>query len=1363
MAPGAVRRPALLITVFLLALGAFASSASGALRHSVFTNEFGPDGTAGTDFGGGFRSVGFSQGNKRVMVAMENAVHSITVNSPGSYTPVGGLFPFSTTIGFVGDAAVSSGPGPTAGFIYTAPDSSIYRAWTAAGAEAGEFNVGGEVCGLAVDNAGNVWAGNWANNQIEEYPPGGSNSPILTISTSGIGRVCKLTVDPVTKDVYPLPYSSGPVYKLSASNGYSDAKQIFGTGDFFMDVNGAKHVLYLTDNSETIYAVDTNTGDILEEIKPGGAYRGVAVDESNDTLYAFAYSSGRVREIPLALVPKAVTGEPVGNSKVSGIVAPDGAGNITECFFEWGEEANNYTKPPVPCEGAMPITTEKTVTAVLPGTVNETTYHYRVVAKTATPGSVNFGLDEEITPHVVPALKTEAADEITRTTAKLHGSYDGNGVATEFKFEWGLASEPGFTDSSSFAPVPGGNPNTHTLLSFNATNLLAGKTYKFRVVGKVASGESFANVKEFTTLPAVQNLTTGPVSDLTPNSATLNGSFDIDALGGQTFCHFDYGADTSYGSSTPVFDAGSIPAAGEPASASIEVQEGLTYHFRLVCENDLGTAFGNDETFTTPQPPSIASVTSSNVTATTADLIARINPNGEETEYRFEYGTTTAYGQSIPIPDESIGAGSEPVQVVEHLQNLEVGATYHFRVVAHNKWGQVESEDQTFAFFTANCPNAHVRQQTGAAYLPDCRAYELVSPRNAGAVQLFPGQGIGGGVVGEDFFPFPPSPNLGFATNPSHFAFWGGIGQINGTDPPNILQDLYVSTRTPTGWETHYPGVAASETLFAGGTECTGDMNRCINYDLKDPLELSSFDKGSNAPYVYNSNEDSKPIGRFPTTVDEVEGGEEFIGDGKPSLDFSHFAFSSNNIAFAEEGLEVAPGSAYDNDTGADTTELISKMPDGSPIGQDAGGPDEFIRIPAVSRDGSHILMSTEAPNDTVHLIMRVGGGKGVSYDVAEEHGVSFVGMTPDGTKVYYTSDEPLTVDDEDTSVDLFMWEEATNSIKRLSAGAGEVGNTDSCSAGWTSQCDVQSAHMVIDTDSETPGQIFTGDNWISDSGDVYFYSPELLDGPANGQSNKRNLFVYRNGDVQFVAAFESGAPAARMQVTPDGDRVAFVTSTRILSGYDNSGLREMYTFDPDTEKMNCVSCVPTGAPPTSAVIAAANGIFMTDDGRTFFSTRDALVPFDSNGLRDVYEYVDGRPQLISSGTSSQDTWGGGLLIYPAMTVGLEGVSHDGTDVYFSTFDTLVSEDENGEFIKFYDARTGGGFPVQEPPPPCKAADECHNAGSVTPAPPPVGTGTYGTSGNVKSKPKKCKKGKVKKRGKCVKKKKKRRHRRRAR
>ena len=52
----------------------------------------------------------------------------------------------------------------------------------------------------------------------------------------------------------------------------------------------------------------------------------------------------------------------------------------------------------------------------------------------------------------------------------------------------------------------------------------------------------------------------------------------------------------------------------------------------------------------------------------------------------------------------------------------------------------------------------------------------------------------------------------------------------------------------------------------------------------------------------------------------------------------------------------------------------------------------------------------------------------------------------------------------------------------------------------------------------------------------------------------------------------------------------------------------------------------------------ADDGLFMSNDGRAFFYTPDALVPQDTNNLHDVYEYVEGRPQLISSGTSAQDT-----------------------------------------------------------------------------------------------------------------------------
>ena len=63
------------------------------------------------------------------------------------------------------------------------------------------------------------------------------------------------------------------------------------------------------------------------------------------------------------------------------------------------------------------------------------------------------------------------------------------------------------------------------------------------------------------------------------------------------------------------------------------------------------TTVGSDQSFTTPQPPSITSFNATNLTASSADLIATVNPNGYETNYWFEYGTTDQYGTRVPVPD----------------------------------------------------------------------------------------------------------------------------------------------------------------------------------------------------------------------------------------------------------------------------------------------------------------------------------------------------------------------------------------------------------------------------------------------------------------------------------------------------------------------------------------------------------------------------------------------------------------------------------------------------------------------------------------------------------------------------------------
>ena len=155
-----------------------------------------------------------------------------------------------------------------------------------------------------------------------------------------------------------------------------------------------------------------------------------------------------------------------------------------------------------------------------------------------------------------------------------------------------------------------------------------------------------------------------------------------------------------------------------------------------------------------------------------------------------------------------------------------------------------------------------------------------------------------------------------------------------------------------------------------------------------------------------------------------------------------------------------------------------------------------------------------------------------------------------------------------------------------------------------------------------------------------------------------------------------------------------------------------------------------------------------------FFDTSESLLPQDTNGKLDVYEWHDGAISSISSGQSSSDDF-------------FLDSSPDGRNVFFGTHSALVLADNDSEG-DLYDARIDGGFPAPLGAGPCEG-DACQPAAPLplfqTPA-----TNTLASGGNLASEPPPppvktvtrtvtCKKGFVKKKVKtkteCVKPKKK--------
>ena len=104
-----------------------------------------------------------------------------------------------------------------------------------------------------------------------------------------------------------------------------------------------------------------------------------------------------------------------------------------------------------------------------------------------------------------------------------------------------------------------------------------------------------------------------------------------------------------------------------------------------------------------------------------------------------------------------------------------------------------------------------------------------------------------------------------------------------------------------------------------------------------------------------------------------------------------------------------------------------------------------------------------------------------------------------------------------------------------------------------------------------------------------------------------------------------------------------------------------------------------------------------------FFETTEALVPSDTNGQLDVYEYEGSHVYLISSGTSSFES-------------NLEGASESGDDVFFRSDQALVPQNNQEGQIVIYDARVEGGFAEPSSPPACTTADACRTAVSPQPS-----------------------------------------------
>jgi hypothetical protein len=208
---------------------------------------------------------------------------------------------------------------------------------------------------------------------------------------------------------------------------------------------------------------------------------------------------------------------------------------------------------------------------------------------------------------------------------------------------------------------------------------------------------------------AAPTATTGPATAIGATTATVTGT--VVPAGQATSWYIQYGTSTSYGSQTAKANAGSGTATVNITSDLADLKAGATYHYRVVATNSTGTARGSDAVFTTLTPPGAATGAATGIGTTTATLNGTVDPNSRDTTFYFEYGTSSSYGTKTAV--KSAGSGASPQNEAVAISKLQVGKTYHFRIVAKSDAGTSTGSDATFT--TSSAPVAVTADATPVA------------------------------------------------------------------------------------------------------------------------------------------------------------------------------------------------------------------------------------------------------------------------------------------------------------------------------------------------------------------------------------------------------------------------------------------------------------------------------------------------------------------------------------------------------------------------------------------------------------------------------------------------------------------------
>ncbi len=1197
--------------------------------------------------------------------------------------------------------------------------------------------------GLGVDDSvglskGDVYVVDQGHSAVDQFSAAGVLSHEVVVA--GEPSLYQLSVDsdpgPREGDVYVAGLASGVVYRFSAGLGTEEEviKGLVQPTDVAVDEAGDMFVSVFDGNAEEAKVLEFNAaGEPIDAAKALSASNAVveglngpqalAVDPTGADIYVatglgtlkYTLSGGAYKAAASPFDAAGALGVSVASS---GKVLVDRGAEVAE----------------LEASGGAPLATFGA------GVLSGAAFGLGVNAESGDVYVADDGanvvdvFEEGATPE---APVTKAASGIGAMAATLNGELAGGTTGYHFAYnaggscEGGSTTAPGTASSGEVhADIGELTPHTQYTVCLVATN---------KYGSTVGPGVAF----ETLSLPVIESTET---TGLAETAATLGASVNPEGVA-VSECEFEVGPDTSYGQTVPCEQTLSGSAPQSVTAKLTGLAGGSVFHYRLKVVSANGTVFSQDTEFAS-LGARLGAEFFTQVSDRSATLNADVDPAGVETSYFFEYGTSAAYGSQTVV--KSAGSGEVVVGGSAGLEGLTPGTEYHFRVVVKSANGTtVVGTDMSFKTLTA-----------GITTLPDGRVYEMVTPVNNLDANVYIPRALGSGLPLSQGtptrFPFQVATNglsVTYQADPTS----GGFGAAG-----NGLGNEYLAKRGGAGGWSHIviQPPARRQNFYVGFSSdlSVGVLTSGVSIEPEvPPIATGAPGEGYSVLYACSESETACSI---PGESAPQNAYQAFFTK-KPKRGVEQFGTHEVNPGVNNERMPVFTGGSLG------FGDLLFEANDALLPGEGALAKELNSDVEQEIVDGENNNYLYDSVEGRLELVNISPGGKitkgatfgSQPFSAPKVNPPAFSGViSGNGRRVYWS----------DGAGDVF---ERVDGVETVGVSAGPARYWTSVDDGRYAF--YTEGGMLYRFDAENPsghgsslsaGKVLGVIGAGEDGESVYFVSSEALGGTSGEGGTPRvgepNLYLLQHQETgwappAFIATlseedgsgvlpfrlalnanigefgdWQPGFARRTARVTAGGGAVAFMSDQRLPvvgfpAGFPNNGFDEVYVFEAGVNRLFCVSCSSSGEQPGSAEEGAAGFLpiswsdtylpqWVADEGsRVFFDTALPLVPQDTNGAQDVYEWEregagscisatavnGGCIYLLSGGTSRADSW-------------FIGASVNGDSVFIATRAQLTPEDQNDAF-DLYDAQVGGTSPVT--PPACTGTG-CQGV----PAPPPT-------------------------------------------